>query len=124
MAHLVDSSVWIALFLMHDTQHKKAEQTIKNITGIIYLPYCVLSEVTTVLTYKHSKAQADAFIAYAEENKDIRLMENTLDDDMASFKKVKHAISFTDSSLLGLSKKLKIELITFDKQLERAKKLI
>ena len=63
MAYLLDSSVWVALFLDFDTQHKKAEQLFEKLSGTIYVPYCVASEVITVLTYKHSKEQADNFIA-------------------------------------------------------------
>lgn len=124
MAYLVDSSVWVALFLDFDTQHRKAEQTIEKLSGTIYLPYCVIIEVTTVLTYKHSKQLADNFIAYARDNRDIALIDNDTIAEMAFYATIPYRLSFADVSLIFLASKLGATLVTFDKQLEQVAKKI
>ncbi|TSC80911.1 MAG: hypothetical protein G01um101429_36 [Parcubacteria group bacterium Gr01-1014_29] len=124
MAHLVDSSVWVALFLDFDTQHRKAEQTLQKLSGTIYLPYCVIAEVLTVLAYKHSKRLADNFIAYAQDNRDLNIINNNALDEMDFYITIPEKISFVDTALIFLSNKLDVPLITFDKQLERIAKKV
>ena len=115
--YLIDSSVWVALFLEFDSNHKKAEEIISKLEGKIYLPYNVIVEVTSVLTYKHSKKQADNFLDYMEDNEDIILFENELKPEIEFFKKIDKKLSFVDISLVFLSKKLDLDLITFDSQM-------
>ena len=120
MAYLVDSSVWVALFLDFEVQHEKAAQAIEKLSGTIYLPYGVIAEVATVLTYKHSKQLAHNFIAYARDNRDILIIDDIARDEMDFYTAVAEPLSFTDISLLLLCEKYKAVLVTFDKQLERA----
>jgi len=115
--YLIDSSVWVALFLEFDSNHKKAEEIISKLEGKIYLPYNVIVEVASVLTYKHSKKQANNFLDYIEDNKDIVLLENELKSEIEFFKKIDKKVSFVDISLVFLSKKLDLDLITFDSQM-------
>jgi len=123
--YLIDSSVWVALFLEFDSNHKKAEEIISKISNKIYLPYNVIVEVTTVLAYKHSKKQADNFLEYIEYNKDIILFENELKSEIDFYKKVNRKVSFVDVSLVFLAKKLNLNLITFDSQMiSLAKKFV
>ena len=122
MVHLVDSSVWIALFLDFDTQHKKAALFFSGLRGKIYTPYCVVNETATVLAYKHSKQQADNFLTYMEHNSAVTLVGNNIEEEIAHYKSLTNKISFTDAALLLLSQKLDAELVTFDKQLARATK--
>ncbi|MBI4225001.1 MAG: PIN domain-containing protein [Candidatus Sungbacteria bacterium] len=124
MVHLVDSSVWVALFLDFDTQHRKAEQTIPKLSGMIYLPYCVIAEVTTILAYKHSKRLADNFIAYVKDNRDLKIVNNDALDEMGFYPTIPHKLSFTDAALIFLSDKLGASLVTFDKQLARIAKKV
>ena len=122
--YLIDSSVWVALFLEFDSNHQKAEEIISKLEGKIYLPYNVIAEVTSVLTYKHSKKQADNFLDYIEDNEDIILFENELKPEIEFFRKINKKLSFVDISLVFLSKKLDLDLITFDSQMiSLAKKL-
>ena len=115
--YIIDSSVWVALFLEFDSNHKKAEEIISKLEGKIYLPYNVVVEVTTVLAYKHSKEQADNFLDYIEDNEDIVLFENESKSEIEFYKKVNRKVSFVDVSLVFLSKKLDLDLITFDSQM-------
>jgi predicted nucleic acid-binding protein len=51
--YIVDSSVWVALFLTKDSQHKKAVAVIEEITSPVHVSRDVVAEVCTVLTNKH-----------------------------------------------------------------------
>ena len=101
--YLVDSSIWVSLFLNFDVNHEHAKKIIAALTGGIYVSYGVVSETATVLAYKHSKKQADNFIEYLVNNEDIILIDRR--------------VSFTDISLLYLSKKFGLTVITLDKEL-------
>lgn len=124
MAYLVDSSVWVALFLDFDTQHQKAEQAIEKLSGTIYMPYCVIVEVTAILAYKHSKPLADNFIAYAYDNRDLKIINDDAFDEMEFYPTIPYTLSFVDAALIFLSGKLDASLVTFDKQLERIAKRV
>ena len=122
MGALVDSSVWVALFLDADTQHAKAARIFPAVAPPIYAPYCVIAEVATILAYKHSKEQADRFLKYVGGNRDIVLLDDVLQDEMIFFQTLTQKISFTDAALVFLSKKLNARLVTFDQQLGRIAK--
>jgi len=124
MAHLVDSSVWVALFLDFDTEHSKAERVIRNLSGIIYVPYCVILEVSTVLAYKHSKDLANNFLAYVQDNQDFQVLNNDALEEIEFYRTIPEKLSFTDATLIFLSRKLDVALVTFDKQLEKIAKRI
>ena len=119
MTHLLDSSVWVALFLDFDSQHKKAKSVFNALKGVMYVPYCVASETATVLAYKHSKEQADNFIRFIENNQDVLLLDDSIEEEMGFYTSVSAKISFTDAALVFLSGKLKANLVTFDKQLKK-----
>jgi len=122
MTHLLDSSVWVALFLDFDTQHEKAKHLFEKLKGTIYVPYCVVNEVVTILAYKHSKEQADSFVRFIESNQDLILLDDILREEIKFYVSLKARVFFTDAALLFLSSKLKAELVTFDKQLKRLNK--
>ena len=122
MAQVLDSSVWVALFLDFDTQHEKAKHLFEKLKGAIYVPYCVVNEVVTILAYKHSKEQADDFTRFIESNQDLILLDDHAEEEMRFYSSQKARISFTDAALLFWSNKLKANLLTFDKQLERLNK--
>lgn len=124
MEYLVDSSVWIALFLDFDTRHADAVRKVHDLSGTIYMPYCVVSEVSTVLTYKHSKAQADLFLSFLAQAENIVLLEDKVREEISYFGSLTEKISFTDAVLLFLSQKLNVTLVTFDSQLLRISKKI
>jgi predicted nucleic acid-binding protein len=119
MVHLVDSSVWVALFLEKDNQHIKAVARMKRQKGTVCVPYCVVNETVTVLAYKHSKEQADQFLSFLENAQDIEIVEDDFQEEATFFRTLNARISFTDAVLVLLTQKLSAELVTFDKQLER-----
>lgn len=119
MKTLVDSSVWVALFLDFDTQHTKAVQLFKKLRGELVVPYCVVSEVASVLAYKHSKKQADGFLAYLEGNKDVCVLADDPLPEIAHYLSLSARVSFADAALVFLAQEKGFKLVTFDKQLER-----
>lgn len=119
MASLVDSCVFIALFSEEDAFHNKASALSRTLVGRIYVPYCVMNEVVTVLTYKHTLAHAKAFLAYLTQNEQIVIVGDDAVAEMVFFETLAARISFTDAALLHLAQKLPAELITFDTQLKR-----
>ena len=120
MASLVDSSVWVALYLDDDSQHVKAQRLIATLHAPFYVPYGVLEETASVLTYKGSKAHADRFVEFVELSSDIVYLDPDWRVDAAAFRSIGSRISFTDAVLLELSRTLSdTKLVTFDQQLLR-----
>ncbi|MBI4121774.1 MAG: type II toxin-antitoxin system VapC family toxin [Parcubacteria group bacterium] len=115
---LLDSSVWVALFHDDDSQHERAIKIVDEIDGKIGLPHSIAFEVANVLTYKASKATADAFLFHAINNRDIEIMPDNFIAGSFLFLETKKQISLTDVSLVVLAKQNKYDLFTFDKQME------
>ena len=124
MVYLIDSSVWVGAYIQQDPNHEKSKDILKRINGKIIIPYCVINETSTVITYKHSKEQASNFLEALSVSDNVECINNSINDEIAFFKSVSQRISFTDASLLLLTKKHNAKLITLDKQLEKlARKL-
>lgn len=122
MALLIDSSVWIALFADDDVHHSRAKKLFQTVSDTVYVPYGVIVEVATVLTYKYAHAHACAFFAYITQNRQIVIVGNDVLTEMVFFQELAKRISFTDAALLHSAKVLSAELITFDMQLARLAK--
>ena len=116
--YIIDSSIFVAFYYEGDQNHTKALEIIKNILGktLIVHPY-VISEVATVLTYKVSKKVAEVFLSDVIGVDDVFIPnpDVLLESEFFLFQKKK--ISFTDSTLVYLAKKLNAKLVTFDKQM-------
>ena len=116
---LVDSSVWVALFLDADTNHKKAAEIFDAITHRVYVPYIVLAEVATTLAYKHSKPQADGFLRYVSSDERFSLVDNRHAADVPAFLNFTEKISFADVAIIQAAISFEAILVTFDKQMKR-----
>ena len=119
-AWVLDSSVWVALFLDADTNSEKAEKIFKTLFGPIYIPYIVLAEVGTVLTYRHSKQQADNFIHFVSDDARCVVIESRSSEDIVAFLNGDTRMSFADIAVLECARSLSATLITFDKEMKRA----
>ena len=116
--YLVDSSVWIALFLDDDTQHAKAVEAMDSIGDAhIQIPYGVISETVTVLSRKQSKELADKFIEYIRNNPQIHTTSSFVSEDMRIFLAEKDRLAFVDAILKNLALSNGLVLVSFDKQL-------
>lgn len=122
---IIDSSIFVAFYYGGDQNHTKAIEIMKTISGktLIVHPY-VISEVVTVLTYKVSKEVAKIFLSDVIGVDDVFIPnpDILLESEFFVFQKKK--ISFTDSTLIYLAKKLNAKLITFDKQMIASSKQI
>ena len=119
-SYVLDSSVWVALFLDKDVHHEKAAAFFDTDFISVYVPYIVIAEVTTVLTYKHSKKQADKFLDFIQGDERFRIGMVSAQEDIRVFKKSKHDISFADTAILGYAQRLELPLFTFDAKMRNA----
>lgn len=116
--YLIDSSMWIALFLDDDSQHAKAITVLQDVGDAkIKILYGVILETVTVLARKHSKEQANKFIEYIRANPQIETTSAFLSQDLAIFLEETARLSFVDALLKGMSIRENITLISFDKKL-------
>jgi len=116
--HIIDSSVWVSLFLDFDVNHKSSISVFESLwTSKIVLPYCVINEVSTVLTYKWNKEIANSFLNFIKNNNDIFIENDNILDEIDFFISNDSKISFTDLSIIKIAKDYLLDLITFDKQM-------
>lgn len=116
--YLVDSSVWIALFLDDDTNHAKAVSVLQNIDDApIKVPYGVVLETATVLARKQSKEHANKFVEYIRVNPQVEITSPFLSEDVSIFLAEPDRLSFVDALLKDMSLREGLTLISFDKQL-------
>lgn len=108
----------MALFLGFDTHHREAARIMEGVgDNSIYLPYSIASETVTVLTYKHSKKQAEAFIDFVKSDVRIIFLNDDLVSELDFYKTVRRRISFADASLIYLARTRGVSVVSFDKQL-------
>lgn len=117
MLYLFDTSVWVALFLENDAHHSEALGIWEGFEGQVILPYIVVVETASVLTYKHSKRQADRFLQFISESPRIVLQQNQLHTETAFFLRFKQRLSFADYVVLYFARTGNYPLVTFDAQM-------
>jgi len=116
--YIVDSSVWIALFLDDDTQHLKAADVIGSIgDATIHIPYGVILETSTVLVRKQSKALANKFVEYIRDNPRITVSMSFASEDMRIFLHEPDQLAFVDAMLKESALQTGYALVSFDKKL-------
>ena len=118
-ACVIDSSVWVALFLDGDTNHEKAAALFEVMPRRVYVPYIVLAEVATTLTYKHSKKQADKFLQFVTEDERCTLIESSSRHDVDAYNNCSDKISFADIAIMEAARSFEVALITFDKLMKK-----
>lgn len=117
--YVVDSSVWIALFLDDDSQHAKAVDIIESLGDAwIKMPYGVVLEVTTVLSRKESKALADKFVEFVRDNPHIDVVISLPGAEMGVFLEENGRLSFVDALLKHIALRENCTLVSFDKKLQ------
>jgi predicted nucleic acid-binding protein len=116
---IIDSCVWIAYFNLNDSQHQKAQNVFAKIKDGVVLTEYLIVEIASVLALRSNKENADKFLEFAQNNKDIDVIlsdKSFFTRTVETFKNTgNNKLSFVDCSLLMLSEHN--EVITFDKAL-------
>ncbi len=118
---ILDSNVWIALYLEEDSQHKKALKLAPFFRHVA-IPEYVILETCTILLIKAGGEISEKFLDYAFDNREITVLFSMRDFFQETIKifreKNGKKLSTIDASLLYLSSEH--EVITFDKDLQKA----
>ena len=112
--YIIDSSVYCALFLYEDTNHEKAKTLLHAMEEKIYVPYIVLTECLTVLTYKHSKERANEFAEFIFSDSRFVLIDADIPSEVAFWESIDKNISYVDIILSYIAMRQWLELISFD----------
>lgn len=116
--YIIDSSVWVSLFLDFDANHIESLNIFENVSNSkIILPYCVINEVCSVLTYKWNKQIANSFLKFITDNEDIFIENDNIFKEIDFFLLNDKKVSFTDLSVIKIALDYWLDLITFDKQM-------
>lgn len=119
---ILDSNVWIAFFYESDSQHKKAEQILKNLGAFIVVPEYVVVEVSSILRFNAGEKISNMFLDSIFDNENTGILpsdENFFNSVVENFKNYENRrLSFVDTALLCLSESY--DVITFDKDLQKA----
>ncbi len=115
-----DSNVWVASIIEKDLLHKKAKQVLLKHSGVFFLTDHIVAEVITVLKKYKALNEAKNFTLHVFGSDDFVVIPSTVyfDETIEYFVNSNdNKLSFTDMSLIVLSKKYKI--ISFDKDLNK-----
>lgn len=117
---IVDSSVWVSLFLDFDVNHEESVLIFEQLIWTkIVMPYCVINEVCSVLAYKWGKEIANSFCWFIRNNNDIFIENNNILEEMEFFIWIDKKVSFTDLAVIKMAIDHWLGVITFDKQMKQ-----
>lgn len=119
---ILDSSVIISIFRQQEKNHKKAIQIFTSNEKFL-IPEYVIAEVLTVLKMREGLETANKCYDFISNTKDVEIVpvENIIfNKALTYFSQNKNNLSFIDTILLVLSKENQMELISFDKDLQKA----
>lgn len=118
---ILDSNVWIALYLEEDSQHKKALKLAPSFRHVA-IPEYVILETCTILLVKAGENASEKFLDYVFDNREVTVLFSTREFFQETIRVFRgengKKLSAIDASLLYLSGEH--EVITFDKDLEKA----
>lgn len=118
---ILDSNVWIAVYHAEDSQHKKALKLTSSFRQVA-IPEYVILETCTILLTKAGQDISEKFLDYVFDNREITILFSTREffQEIIRVFREKNGkkLSAIDASLLYLSSEH--EVITFDKDLEKA----
>lgn len=119
---MIDTSVWVSLMRRADHNHDKAKQLVFNINPFELQVFDhVYFEILTVLRNKISDEACIKFINFIKDFKKHIIISSKKIITLANFLFFKYKkLSFTDCLLMASAKTNKAELITFDKELNKA----
>src|SRR3989344_8599617 len=113
---IMDSNVFVSFYYEDETNHAKAIRVMIELEKkfLVVHPY-VIQEVITVLTHKAGNKVATQFISDIFENApDVLIPPLNMQESIEFFKILHKKISFTDATLINLSRILRLPVVTFD----------
>ena len=115
---VIDSSVLVAFYDDRDVHHADALVVMKEIQGRnIFIHSYVVQEVATILSYRFGPILAKRFLEDVINSENVTIPWTEVKKEIEFFNNLNKKISFTDTSLILLSKDKGIPLLTFDKQI-------
>jgi predicted nucleic acid-binding protein len=121
---VLDSSFLVALFDESDSLHEKAVGEMREYEKRgerFALSESILGETATVILYHAGLGQASAFLDYAGENFSILWTDGKgeLSGVISTFKSQKKQLSYADSTVVYLCRRLRCSAATYDKNMLR-----
>lgn len=115
---VVDSNIFVAVYHEGDSNHKNALKLLSGLgrQTLIVHPY-VIQETATVLTYKFGQQTAIHFLNDLDKAANVVIPFVDVKAEMQNFVALDKKLSFTDTALIGLAKKMNAGLATFDRQM-------
>ncbi len=114
---VIDSSVLVAFYDDRDIHHTDALIVMKEIQGRnVFVHSYVVQEVATILCYRFGSLLARRFLEDVVNSENVTIPWTDVKEEIEFFNNLNKKISFTDTSLILLSKKKGIPLLTFDRQ--------
>lgn len=118
---VIDSNIFVAFYYGADVNHANAVKVLADLeTKILIVHPYVIQETATVLAYKAGRKLAVLFLDDLSKSVNIIIPFVHIEEDIKSFQNTSKKISFTDSALVGLTKLMNAQLVTFDRQLLRS----
>ncbi len=117
---IADTSFLVAIFIPEDDLHKRAIKLAKEISGEIIIPFNVLEETFTVITYKKGVLFALQTMEKLEKNERIyfyRLEEDEWSSIKQLIRRFQRKMSFVDYIVVYLSLKNRERVLCFDRQI-------
>jgi len=111
---VIDSSVYCARFLLEDINHNRAKNLLISIEDKILVPYIVLAETNTVLTYKHSKERAVEFTDFILSDDRFILTHADMTSEIYFWKSIDKKLSYVDIVLSFVAFQNDATLLSFD----------
>ncbi|MBN1170275.1 type II toxin-antitoxin system VapC family toxin [Candidatus Micrarchaeota archaeon] len=124
---IVDSSFLISFYSKKDANHEEAVKQMKEHEDFLLIPDYVVGETATVLLYKNSLRNSNLFLEIMENTKNIKILYTSPSDFKGVFdvfKNQKKQLNFVDACIVYHARKLRLGVLTFDKNIQKEIKKI
>ena len=119
---IVDTSFLISFYSKKDANHKDAVKQMKENEDFLLIPDYVVGETATVLLYKNNLRNSKLFLEILENTKSIKILHTSPADFKGVFdvfKNQKKQLSFVDACIVYHARKLRLGVLTFDKNIQK-----
>ena len=117
MYYILDSNVYLGAFLPEHIFQEESTHLLKSIEWKVLLPYIILSEILTILTYKVNKKLAQEFFSFIENDWRFLIIDTNIEESLIFWNWIQKNIAHADSELIYIAMKYNAKLISYDKEL-------